>query len=94
MAFNDILTEEMLPGGAAIVRRYRVFQDELPQILAKLNIEAAEVTFADYANIVEGWLVGYPRFAKWNRTICRIATNYFGGLIGGLFKNRIRKNYC
>jgi hypothetical protein len=59
-----IPTEEMLPGGAAIVRRYRVFQDELPQILAKLNLEAAEVTFADYANIVEEWLVGHPRSAK------------------------------
>lgn len=89
-----IPTEEMLPGGAAIVRRYKVFQDEIPQILAKLNLEATEVTFADYANIVEEWLVGHPRSAKWNRTICEIATNYFGGLIGGLFKNRILKNCC
>jgi hypothetical protein len=61
---STVPTNETLPGGAAIVRRYRVFQTELPQILAKLDLEASEVTFADYTNIVEEWLVGHPRSAK------------------------------
>jgi hypothetical protein len=61
---STVPTREALPGGAAIVRRYKVFQSELPQILAKLDLEASEVTFADYTNIVEEWLVGNPRPAK------------------------------
>ncbi len=61
---STISTRVTLPGGTAIVRRYKVFQDELPEILAKLDLEAEEVTFADYTNIVEEWLVGHPRAAN------------------------------
>jgi hypothetical protein len=51
----------VLPGGAAIVRRYHAFRAQLPGILAGLQIELDEMTFADYANIVAEWLVAQPR---------------------------------
>lgn len=47
-----------LPGGAAVIKRYRAFQLDLPGILKGLDLDADEVTFADYANIVSEWLVG------------------------------------
>lgn len=53
----------LLPGGTAIVRRYHTFCGQLPGILAGLQIEPAEVTFADYANIVAEWLAAQPRTA-------------------------------
>ncbi len=57
-AFNQ---GEVLPGGAAIVRRYHLFRSKLPDILAKLQLEECEVSFADYANIVAEWLAEQPR---------------------------------
>lgn len=53
-----------VPGGTAIVKRYKLFQAELPDILAALEWEPSEVTFADYTNIVEGWLADHPRPVK------------------------------
>jgi hypothetical protein len=53
-----------LPGGAAIVRRYKLFQQELPTILSRLDIEPDEATFSDYVNLVGDWLVGRPRAAR------------------------------
>ncbi len=53
-----------LPGGAAIVKRYRAFQSDLPGIFGGLELDADEVSFADYANIVSEWLVGQPRLAN------------------------------
>jgi len=50
-----------LPGGAAVVKRYRAFQSDLPGILGGIELAADEVTFADYANIVSEWLAGQPR---------------------------------
>ncbi len=49
------------PGGAAIVRRCHAFRGQLPAILARLEIEPEEATFADYANIVAGWLAAQSR---------------------------------
>jgi hypothetical protein len=48
-------------GGAAIVRRYHSFRGQLRSILARLQIEPDEMTFADYANIVSEWLAAQPR---------------------------------
>ena len=60
----SIPTREALPGGAAIVRRYHAFRSEVPGILDKVQLEADEVTFADYVNIVQTWLVEQPRLAR------------------------------
>ncbi len=50
-----------LPGGMSIVKRYRSFRLQLPDILAELEIEPEEATFSDYANFVESWLDDQPR---------------------------------
>jgi hypothetical protein len=60
----SIPTGAALPGGAAIVRRYHSFRSEVPGILAKVQLEADEVTFADYVNMVQTWLVEQPRPAR------------------------------
>ena len=51
----------LLPGGTAILRRYHAFRKRLPGLLGALQIEAEEMTFADYANIVAEWLAAQPR---------------------------------
>jgi hypothetical protein len=45
------------------VRRYRAFRGRLPGILAGLQIEPDEMTFADYANIVADWRAAQQRAA-------------------------------
>jgi hypothetical protein len=50
-----------LPGGMSIVKRYRSFRQQLPEILAELEIEPDEATFADYTNFVQSWLDDQPR---------------------------------
>jgi hypothetical protein len=52
-----------LPGGTAIIRRYQLFRAQLPSILARVPLEPAEMTFADYANHVSEWLLAQPRRA-------------------------------
>jgi hypothetical protein len=49
-----------LPGGRAIVTRYRRFMAELPDLCADLNLEADELTYSDYINLVSGWLSASP----------------------------------
>jgi hypothetical protein len=60
----SIPTRAVLPGGAAIVRRYHAFRSEFPGILQKLELEPDEVTFPDYVNMVQTWLVEQPRPAR------------------------------
>jgi hypothetical protein len=57
----SIPTKAVLPGGAAIVRRYRAFHSAMPEILRKLELEPDELTFSDYVNMVQTWLVEQPR---------------------------------
>jgi hypothetical protein len=52
---------DILPGGAAIAKRYRRFRLDLPNILADLDLDEAEMQFPDYANIVSAWLSEQPR---------------------------------
>lgn len=58
---SAIPTRGLLPGGTAIVQRYRAFRTQLYGILAGLQLEPQEMTFADYANIVSEWLAAQPR---------------------------------
>jgi hypothetical protein len=57
----SIPTQAVLPGGAAIVRRYRAFRSPMPAILRKLELEPDELTFSDYVNMVQTWFVEQPR---------------------------------
>lgn len=61
--FATLPRRDMLPGGAAIARRYTLFRAELPAILAKMGLEPAEMVFADYTNLVSTWLLERPRSA-------------------------------
>ena len=45
-----------LPGGAEIMRRYELFQAELPRMLRAINLRREEMTFQDYGNFVSEWL--------------------------------------
>lgn len=45
-----------LPGGNAIVERYKTFRSELPLICEKAKIQEGELTFNDYATFVSEWL--------------------------------------
>lgn len=45
-----------LPGGASSGRRFSEFQDVLPELLAEQNLDAASLTFQDYAHTVSQWL--------------------------------------
>jgi hypothetical protein len=60
----SIPTKAVLPGGAAIVRRHRAFRSEMPNILQRVELEPDEVTFPDYVNLVQTWLVEQPRPAR------------------------------
>jgi hypothetical protein len=57
----SIPSAQPLPGGASVAKRYQAFQKQLPGILQKLELEPDEVTFADYVNLVETWLLEQPR---------------------------------
>ena len=46
----------MLPGGAEIIRRYELFQAELPRMLRAIKLRREEMTFQDYGNLVSEWL--------------------------------------
>lgn len=46
-----------LPGGTAIVERYRAFRAELPLICNAANILENELTFNDYSTFVSEWLI-------------------------------------
>jgi hypothetical protein len=52
---------DVLPGGAAITKRYWAFREELTAILEKVGIEATGLVFADYTNLVSTWLLERPR---------------------------------
>ena len=56
--------KNVLPGGAAVARRYREFRSELSDILAAIGVRPQEMVFADYTNIVSTWLSERPRSAK------------------------------
>lgn len=52
---------ESVPGGSHIVRRYGLFTDELPSLCRSLKLDRPkDLHFADYANVVVGWLRNNP----------------------------------
>ncbi len=53
---NSASGRKTIPGGAAINRRYRRFQEKLPNICRELELNVNEVTYNDYCNFVSDWL--------------------------------------
>jgi hypothetical protein len=45
-----------IPSGSGLVRRYYQFQDDLPTLCESLRLDADELTFIDFQNIVIEWL--------------------------------------
>jgi hypothetical protein len=45
-----------MPGGRVIAAEYAAFQEVLPEILAREELDADEVTFGDYTAIVVAYL--------------------------------------
>ena len=50
----------VLPGGAAILRRYEQFQRELPTFCADHHLDVQSLTFRDLTNLIVGWKRIYP----------------------------------
>jgi hypothetical protein len=53
-------TDAQIPGGEAIVRRYKTFMRQLPRQCSKLKLNHKNLPFADYAQLVVGWLDKNP----------------------------------
>lgn len=45
-----------IPGGRAIVERWRKFESDLPDMCATIPIDIDELTYNDYANFISEWL--------------------------------------
>jgi hypothetical protein len=45
-----------LPGGAAIVKRYKRFLNDLPALCTALNRQPENLTFGDFSEMIEIWL--------------------------------------
>jgi hypothetical protein len=56
---NWLVTESQLsnrPGGSLIVRQYERFRTDLPSLCRGARLQASELTFKDYCDIVAAWL--------------------------------------
>lgn len=49
-----------IPGGALIFKRYKIFQDELPDLCEFFRLDPNELIFNDYIQVVEEWLEANP----------------------------------
>jgi len=45
-----------VPGGAEVVRRYKRFRNDLPQLSEEADPEPDAMTFSDLSNVIVGWL--------------------------------------
>jgi hypothetical protein len=53
---NSAGTSGPLPGGAAIVARYELFRDELPEICKRVSLLPDKLTFRDLVYVIREWL--------------------------------------
>ena len=53
---NTASSRRTIPGGSVIVRRYRNFLNDLPNICAEIPIEINELTYNDYTNFISNRL--------------------------------------
>ena len=48
--------QQTIPGGLAVVEKYKLFKKELPEICNSSNIEEDELGFNDYSTFVSEWI--------------------------------------
>lgn len=53
---NSVSKRKTIPGGTEILRRFRLFKNELPALCAAIPIEVDELTYNDYTNFISVWL--------------------------------------
>lgn len=53
---NDASGRKPVPGGREIVRRFRAFEEDLPDMCVAVPIEVDELTYNDYAQFIAEWL--------------------------------------
>ncbi|MBI5136441.1 MAG: hypothetical protein HZA24_03785 [Nitrospirae bacterium] len=58
---NDASGRKTIPGGRDIVRRYRLFRQELPNLCAKAHVTVDELMYNDYSRFVSAWLKANER---------------------------------
>lgn len=56
----EVKGKKILPGGTHIVRRYQRFSEQLPAMCRRLSVQRRELRFADYVELVVGWLRENP----------------------------------
>jgi hypothetical protein len=54
---------DSLPGGLAIIERYRAFRNALGKMCGELDLDKDDVTYNDYSNLVTAWLTTYSESA-------------------------------
>jgi hypothetical protein len=47
-----------IPGGAAVIKHYKQFRDDLPRLCAEEELRAADLTFSDLSKLIIDWLQG------------------------------------
>ena len=55
---SDASGKKSIPGGSEIIRRYKLFLEELPVMASTIKIEPEEMTYNDYTNFISFWLQG------------------------------------
>lgn len=53
---NAASGRKTIPGGREILRRYRLFETNLPEMCNSIPIEIEELTYNDYTNFISMWL--------------------------------------
>jgi len=53
---NDASKRSTIPGGREIVRRFRLFEADLPTMCAEVPIDVDELTYNDYSGFISCWL--------------------------------------
>ena len=53
---NTASGRRTIPGGRAILRRFRQFESDLPSMCTAIPIELDELTYNDYTNFISEWL--------------------------------------
>jgi len=48
--------QSSIPGGPAIYARYEAFRSDLPDICTEMNLDVADLTFADFSYTIARWL--------------------------------------
>ncbi|WP_409215210.1 hypothetical protein [Prosthecobacter sp.] len=53
---NVFAKDTLLPGGKTLLRLYKRFTADVPQMIHKLNFHEADISFADWLWLVRDWL--------------------------------------